>query len=147
MLDRQELVSGSLIALTGLGFGAGALLELPIGTAVRMGPGYFPVALSGILTALGLLIMVRARGRSPTPLPRFSWRGFVLIPLAVVTFSLLVRRVGLAPALVSATFITAYSSQTMTPLKAALLAVGITLFCAIIFKWGLNIAPPLFGRS
>jgi hypothetical protein len=147
MFNRQDLVSGSLIALTGAAFGASALFELPMGRAVRMGPGFFPVVLSGILIALGLLIAIRAWGRGAPPLPRVSWRGFVLIPLAVISFSLIVRRFGLAPALISATFITAYSSETMTPAKAAALAVGITVFCALIFKWGLNITPPLFGRS
>jgi hypothetical protein len=145
--DRQDLVSGGLVASTGMAFGAGAVLGLPIGSAVRMGPGYFPVVLSGLLTVLGLIIMLRARRRTATAVPPFSWRGFILIPAAVLSFSLLVRPFGLAPALAAATLVTAYSSRAMTLTKAILLAIGLTAFCAVVFKWGLNIAPPLFGRS
>lgn len=147
MAGKQDLISGGLFAGLGFCFGAAAVLELPMGTVLRMGPGYFPAVLSAILMALGILIMILGRGKTSLPDSPFPWRGAILIPLAILCFSLVVRRFGLAPALIAAAFITAYSSRTMTWRRAAVLSVALTAFCAIIFKWGLNITPPLFGRS
>src|SRR5690606_8490719 len=47
--NRSDLGAGAIFIAIGLGFAAITLLELDIGTARRMGPGYFPIMLSGIL--------------------------------------------------------------------------------------------------
>lgn len=46
-----------------VGFGLGFMLvafNYPMGSAVRMGPAYFPTALGGLLAVLGAVIFVRA---------------------------------------------------------------------------------------
>jgi len=46
-----------------VGFGVGFLIaarQYPMGTAVRMGPSYFPSVLGGILAVLGALVLLRA---------------------------------------------------------------------------------------
>ena len=40
-----------------------------LGTAFRMGPGYFPTILGGLLVLIGLLSLGRAALRSGEPLP------------------------------------------------------------------------------
>ena len=42
------------------GWFAFSALNLDIGTAFRMGPGYFPLILAGILIFLGVVIVVRS---------------------------------------------------------------------------------------
>ena len=61
----QDLGAGlvfMLIGLAGLYFGS----ELAFGTAARMGPGYFPIVLSGLIMAIGIIVGLRgltSRGR------------------------------------------------------------------------------------
>ena len=50
-------------ALIYLAIGLGAIYmgsELPMGTAVKMGPAYFPTFLGGLLAFIGLLALVRS---------------------------------------------------------------------------------------
>ena len=57
--DRTNALCGALFVATGLFFFVQSL-GLEIGTAFKMGPGYFPLVLSGILVLLGLIIAASA---------------------------------------------------------------------------------------
>ena len=57
--DRANALCGAIFIGVGLFF-AFQSLSLELGTALRMGPGYFPMILSGLLFLLGLLITLRA---------------------------------------------------------------------------------------
>ena len=68
----------------GLAFAVGSL-RYELGTPLRMGPGYFPLLVGGILAALGLADR-RARDSSPARLSSFGsdpWRAVAAIVLAV----------------------------------------------------------------
>ena len=58
-IDWTDALAGLLFIAFGLLFGVQAL-GLELGTAFRMGPGYFPLVLSGILILLGLAIVASA---------------------------------------------------------------------------------------
>ena len=63
--NTQDIGAGVIFIAIGLLFGVGAL-HLELGTALRMGPGYFPLILAGLLVALGLAIVgIRARPLGP----------------------------------------------------------------------------------
>ncbi|KAB2862749.1 MAG: tripartite tricarboxylate transporter TctB family protein, partial [Bauldia sp.] len=47
--NKSDLGAGAIFIAIGLGFAAMTFAELDIGTARRMGPGYFPIMLAGIL--------------------------------------------------------------------------------------------------
>ena len=54
----KDILSGLIF----LGFGAAfgyAATGYPLGTAFRMGPGYFPLVLAGVLALLGVAIVVK----------------------------------------------------------------------------------------
>ena len=56
--SAQDLGAGLVFMLIGLaGFCFGT--DLAFGTAARMGPGYFPVLLSGLIIAIGLVLGLR----------------------------------------------------------------------------------------
>ena len=58
-IDRADAASGILFLLFGLFFGSQSL-GLELGTAFRMGPGFFPLILSGVLMCFGLLVLFNA---------------------------------------------------------------------------------------
>lgn len=57
--NGKDLWAGIMFTGTGIFFMA-ASRAFPMGTAVRMGPAYFPTVLGGILVVLGLVILSRA---------------------------------------------------------------------------------------
>ena len=79
-----------------LGFGVLALYiarNYTMGSAVRMGPGYFPTALGWILSFLGVVIGVRGLIASDDPIDRGALRPFLVI-VAILAFALRARPAG-----------------------------------------------------
>ena len=69
------------------------------GTALRMGPGYFPSVLGGLLDLFGLYLGGRACARSEKIEGNWSLRALIVLPLSLVLFGLLMDRAGFVPAL------------------------------------------------
>ena len=136
----KDLLAGLIFISLGLAFGY-ATLDYEIGSAFRMGPGYFPLVLSGILTLLGVLITAQsfASGPDETPIGRAPWLALVLILGGIVFFGATVRGLGLAPALFVTTFLSAFASERTGIVGALALAAGLVAISMIIFVWGLGI--------
>ncbi len=143
--NRSDLGAGAIFIAIGLFFGVTTLAELDIGTARRMGPGYFPIALSGILILLGLVIAAKSVSHDDEALGPLPWRGLVVLLSVPVIFGVLIRPLGMAPVLALTTFVTAFASRRMSVKAALLLAVGLTLFCVVVFNIGLGLPLRLFG--
>lgn len=145
--DRKDLLAGFFLVALGLLFLAYAAGTLPMGSAFRMGPGYFPIMLSVLLAALGLMTLVRSLGRASSAFGAVSWRGIVLITAASLSYALIMPRYGLVPALLIAVLLSAFSSRRMTLGLALILACGLSLFCTVIFRYGLGLPVQLFGAG
>ena len=64
---------------------------------------------------------------------------------APIVFGVTVRGLGLVLALVLVAGIAAYASRRMTHRLAFLLAVGLTLFCVLVFSYALGLPFERFG--
>ena len=142
-----DIVAGLIFVAFGLAF-AVASRRYQLGTPLRMGPGYFPLALGGILVLLGLLIVGKglvagagAEGR----LGNVPWRALVLIVVAVLFFGLTVRGLGIVPATAVTALLTALASHRTGILAAVAIAVGLTVLCVLIFLLALQLRLPMFG--
>jgi Tripartite tricarboxylate transporter TctB family len=147
VMERPRDVVGGLLVV---GIGAGFLLfgrELEMGSSFRMGPGYFPTILALLMIALGLAMTVIA-WRKPTQedaVGTIPWLGIALIVVPVVLFGFALRGLGLAPILVVVVLATAWASRYAS-LKASIpLALGIAVFCSVLFIKGLGLPLPLLG--
>src|SRR5689334_5806108 len=56
----KDFWSGLMFIGSGLFFLVWAMMHYQMGTAVRMGPAYFPTMLGGLLAVLGLIILAEA---------------------------------------------------------------------------------------
>jgi hypothetical protein len=144
--NAKDILAGLTFAGVGLAFAGGAL-TYPIGTAARMGPGFFPLLAGGVLVLLGVVIVVKpdpldAEGEA---LGRLEWRGLALIPIAIIVFGLSVRGLGLVPSLFVTVFIGALASRETRPVGALLLAIGLTVVSVLIFIVALRLNLPLIG--
>ena len=123
--------------------------DLPMGRAIRMGPGYFPMILCGLLAFFGLIVLftgITVADETPSiKLSEVPWRALVLITLAVVVFGLGIRPLGLGPSMGLAVFISALASGKFK-LHVGLLSAGImVLFTWAVFIKGLGLPLPMLG--
>lgn len=135
---------GVLFMLVGLFFAIQSA-NLEIGTAFRMGPGYFPLVLSAILIALGAVIFVSALRNASEPIGAVAWRGMAFILVAPIVFGLLLRGLGFIPSIFITALVAGFASSRMRPLYAAVIAAALTLFTTLVFIRGLGLPFRLFG--
>lgn len=144
-VNLKDVIAGSVCVVAGLAFAIAALRTLSIGGAARMGPGYFPLLLGGLLCVLGLAIILRGLRSVPAPLEGVTWRGMLLIGGAPLVFAATVVPLGLVPSLFLATLLAAISSRDASFLRILVITVGIVVFCITVFSYGLGLPVPLFG--
>jgi Tripartite tricarboxylate transporter TctB family len=142
-----DILAGLIFVALGLAF-AITSLSYELGTPLRMGPGYFPLVLGGILVLLGLLIMGKGFLSGSAAEERFGsvpWRALFLLVLAVLFFGLTVRGLGLVPATAVTALLTALASHRTSILAAVAIAAGLTALCVLIFVLALQLQLPLVG--
>ncbi|MDR7278432.1 tripartite tricarboxylate transporter TctB family protein [Catenuloplanes atrovinosus] len=140
-----DVLAGGVFVVIGAAFVAGAL-GYDRGTALRMGPGYFPLLVGAIVTGLGLAIVVKGlvAGEVIT-WEAVPWRAIALIAAAVAFFGLSVGTLGFVPASVVTALLTALASRRVRPLTAVAVTAGLTAAATLIFVVGLQVRIPLWG--
>ena len=93
--NRKDFNSGIMYIVIG-GFFAGFATNYPMGTAVRMGPAYFPTILGILLGALGLILVVRSfASHNEEPPSKTHWRPLLCIIGAACLFAALIGTAGM----------------------------------------------------
>lgn len=142
--DTTNALCGGILTAVGLCF-AWQAFNLELGTAFRMGPGYFPLVLSLILTLLGIVILVQSTRVQGEPIGPIALRGMAFILPAPVFFGLTVRGLGFVPALFFTALIACFASGRMKPLMALALSLTLTAFSVAVFSYGLGLPFQLIG--
>lgn len=110
-----------------------------MGTASRMGPGYFPATLGGALAILGLVIAVRPFWVSGEMLKRWGIRPLLLVIGSIVGFGLLLRPMGLVLATVMMVITSCLGSDESRVGEVAVLSLVLVGIAVVLFAWGLGI--------
>jgi Tripartite tricarboxylate transporter TctB family len=129
-------------------FGASAVLiarEYGMGTALRMGPGYFPTVLGVLLALIGIISLVRSFIATGSPIGGLAFKGLLLVVGSTLVFGFIVRGAGLAVALPVLVIMSAYASVRFRWGPSLALAAGLTLFCVLVFLKGLGVPLPILG--
>ena len=121
-------------------FGAFAVVvsqNYPMGSAERMGPGYFPIILGGCLALIGLIVAGRGLCFSTEVIEPWSFRPLILILGSVVAFAFLVEPFGLIVAtlvLVVISFLGGWEFcfREMVLSCLALVAIALTIFVYVL---------------
>jgi hypothetical protein len=148
-MDRagiKDILAGLVFLGLGIAFGYAAS-GYQLGTALRMGPGYFPLVLASVLAVLGLATIAKGvtAAAAEEPIGPVPWRAAILILGALIFFGATIRGLGLIPTLLVTAFMSGLASRMNTVLSALVLAVGLTLLCVLIFHYGLGVTVPLVG--
>jgi hypothetical protein len=141
--DNKDFLAGLLM----VGIGGIALymaLDYPFGSALRMGPGYFPRVLAGIMMAFGLYIAVRGLRTQEKVEGIWGWKSLALIMAAFCAFGWLMDRIGMIPSLVVLFFISTLAGHEFRWKEVLVLTVVMTTFAWAVFIYGLGMPYRLF---
>lgn len=140
--NNRDFWAGLMFA----GIGAAAMFiarNYPFGTTLRMGSGYFPRFLGGILILFGIYVMVRGLHITEKIGGNWSIRALIVLPLAMVLFGILMDFLGFLPALVTLIFGSAAASREFKFVEVLLLTFLLTSLSVALFVWGLGLPYPL----
>ena len=142
----QDLGAGAvfvLIGLAGLYFGR----ELAFGTAARMGPGYFPILLSVLILAIGIIVAIRGLTTEGPPIEPVQLRPIAMIVAAILIFGVLIDVVGLVLTALLLTVFAAYARREVKLTETILLGAGLAAFTVAVFVYLLGQPlPAWWGR-
>lgn len=141
--DNKDFLAGLLM----IGIGAIAFymaLDYPFGSALRMGPGYFPRVLAGILMAFGVYVGLRGLRTNEKVEGVWGWKALAFITVAFWAFGWLMDRVGLIPSLVVMFFVSAFAGHEFKLKEVIILTALMTLFAYGVFIYGLGLPYRLF---
>jgi hypothetical protein len=124
-------------------FGLGALLlsrQYPMGTATRMGPGYFPLLLSIALITIAVLTMFEAR-RSRLRIALGAWpiMQTFFVTAGITAFALLINTLGLVPAVGALIALGCHDRLRKHPFEIALIYVTLVAVTGGLFIYGIQL--------
>jgi len=143
ILQSKDFLAGVAAVLIGV-FVIVATSGYGFGTPRRMGPGFFPVSLGVVLSLIGVVIALGAL-RSQEKLPKLNVRPYIVIPLAILMFALLVTRLGFGPAGVATVMLAGVAEPRTQKLHLLLLALGLVPAVWLLFAVGLGVQVPFFA--
>ena len=144
ILSPKDFWAGVLyiaIGLSAIVIGMGYAL----GTALRMGPAYFPTVLGALLTLIGSISLVRSFLQPGERIGVLAFKPMIIITVAVLLFGFLVRGAGLVVVIPMLVISTAFGSIHFRWRASILLAIGMTVFCLLVFSKGLGVSLPILG--
>ena len=140
-----DVLAGGIFVVIGGAFVVGSL-SYELGTPLRMGPGYFPLLVGVIVVALGLAIVLKGLiAGEVTAFGAVPWRAVAAIVAALLFFGFTVDGLGFVPASAVTALLTTLASSRVRPLRAVLVAIGLTVASTLIFVVGLQLRIPLWG--
>lgn len=143
--NPKDFWSGVMFASIGFAFAIIVkVYEYPMGTASRMGAGYFPFVLGNIMGVLGLIIIGQALLTSGEPITKFAWRPLVWVLSAFVIFGLTAKLVGLVIAILLLVIISSYGGHEHRWKEAIISSVILAVTSVAVFVYGLKLPFPIW---
>jgi putative tricarboxylic transport membrane protein len=140
----KDFWAGLMFLGVGLFFTVWALASYQMGTAVRMGPAYFPTVLGGLMAFLGLIVFIQSFAVEGPPVPEMSMRPLVLISIACVVYGYIMKPAGLVVATAALVYISAFGGHEFKFKEVTILYVLLVIFSVLVFVKGLTLPFPLW---
>lgn len=136
--------AGLMFLAFGLFFAIWAAVNYQMGTAVRMGPAYFPTVLGGLLAFLGLVVLFASITVTGPRVAVFHFRPLLLLLAANVAYGYLMKPLGLVLATAVLVFISAFGGHEFKWKEVTLLYVFLIVFSVLVFVKALTLPFPLW---
>jgi len=142
--NPRDFWAGVMFLAVGAMF-AGIALTYKLGTAARMGPGFFPFMLGALLALLGLGIVftsLRDKNRGPG-VEKWHWGPVFWVLMPIVVFGFLLKILGMIVMGLFVVIVSSIGSEEFRLKPTVLLAIGLVIFCSLVFVAGLKLPIPL----
>ncbi len=142
--NQRDFGAGIMYMMIGLFFTIIAT-QYPMGTAAKMGPGYFPFYLGILMTLLGLFILIKSMGAKAAieSIPPFNWKIIGLITGSVILYGILLPTMGFIVAIFVLVFMSASASHEFHWKGTLINASFLVAFTYSVFVVGLKLQFPL----
>lgn len=141
--QNKDFLSGLLMISVGA-IAFWMALDYPFGSALRMGPGYFPRVLAGIFIAFGVYVGLRGLRTGELVQGVWGWRALALVTVAFWVFGWLMDHIGMIPSLVVLFFVSAFAGHEFKFKEVIILTVIMITFAWAVFIYGLGLPYRLF---
>ena len=116
----------------------------PMGTAARMGSGYFPTLVGIGLTLMGFVISLRGLYLKGEKASFSTVRPLVVVTASIVCFALLIRPAGIVVAIIASVLVSCFAGSRFRLSEAALLSLVLAAISAAVFIFGLGLPMKLY---
>ena len=143
--NHRDFWAGIMFLALGLFFAIYAK-NYSLGTAARMGPGFFPTMLGALLALLGLIIAIQSTARSNTEerVGRLGWREMFLILFSVGVFAAALPYLGLVIAVTLLIGISSLAAHDFRWKETAISIVALLGLSYLVFIRGLELQIPVW---
>lgn len=143
--NHRDFWAGAMFVAIGLLFVV-LSRQYPLGTAAKMGPGYFPEMLGILMTVLGLIIGAGGLAGKAALLrvERFQARPILLILGGVALFALVLMKLGMVASLVLLIGVSALASHEFRVRDTLISMVVLIALAWVVFVWGLELQFPVW---
>jgi putative tricarboxylic transport membrane protein len=131
-----------------IGFGVAAIViarDYPMGSAMRMGPGYFPTLVGAGLIILGAMIAALSFRHQGEGIGTWPWRAMLLMSLAFVLFAWGMETIGFIPSLAILIIVSTLSTPHFRWKEVAIETVVMLVGSWAVFIYGLELPYTLWG--
>ena len=139
----KDFYAGVLFVAVGI-FAIVIAAGYPMGTAARMGPGYFPRILGILLILLGGALALRSLKLQGSPIPAWKWRPIIVVLGSVVLFGEIVNYVGLAISTIILIVLASWASTEFRLKEALISGVALALLTVLVFVILLKLQLPIW---
>jgi Tripartite tricarboxylate transporter TctB family len=140
----KDFWAGLMFVGFGVFFMIWALMHYQMGTAVRMGPAYFPTVLGGMLAVLGGIVLAGSLAMDGPKVPAFAFRPLILISVACVLYGYLMKPLGLVGATAALVFVSALGGHEFKWKEVTILYLVLIIFSWAVFVKGLTLPFPVW---
>ena len=143
----RDFWAGLMFIGFGLFFAVWAVTHYQMGSALRMGPAYFPAVLGGLLTLLGFAVLGQGMTLTGPKVNRFNFRPLLLVLAACIIFGYALKPIGLVGAIALLVVVSAFGGHEFKWKEVVVLVVLLALFSVGVFVYGLSLPFPLWPEA
>jgi hypothetical protein len=152
--SQKDFFAGLMFMGVGVAFAWGAS-TYNVGTGARMGPGYFPLLLGGLLAIIGAAVTFTAltvETQDGDKIGKWAWKQICFVIGANLLFGVLlaglpsfgVPAMGLIVAIYGLTFVASLAGDQFRFKEVFVLATILAIGSYVAFVWGLKLQFPVW---
>lgn|SRR5690349_714356 len=141
----QDFIGGLALMAVAL-FALWASRDLQGMHGFSFGAGTAPRMFAGLLFALGFGVMIMGLVFEGAHIARYQWRGPFFVSLAILSFAITIRPLGLVLSAFASFMIAAIGSPETKWTEAIIVGAVLTLGCSLLFPYALGLPFQLFPR-